>query len=50
MDRPATDAETAETTTASRGLLRSGSHGDSKAPLCLPVPLEKEDDHDAAGR
>jgi len=50
MDRPATDAESAETTTSSRGRLHSGSHGDSKAPLSLPVPLEKEDDHDVAGR
>src|SRR5215207_271035 len=31
MDRPATDAETAETTTASCPRLRSGSHSDSKA-------------------
>jgi hypothetical protein len=50
MDRQATYAETTETTTASCGRLRSGSHGDSKAPLRLPVRLEKEDDHDAAGR
>jgi hypothetical protein len=44
MDRPA------QTTIASCGRLRSGSHGDSKAPWCLPVPLKKEDDHDTAGR
>ena len=50
MDRPAMDAEIAETTTASCGRLRSGSHGDSNAPVCFPVQLEKEDDHDAAGR
>ena len=27
-----------------------GQHGDLKAPLCLPVRLEKEDDHDTSGR
>jgi excisionase family DNA binding protein len=42
MDRRATGAETSETITASCGRLRPGSHGDSKAPLCLPVPFEKE--------
>src|SRR5215207_5613105 len=34
MDRPATEAGTAETTTASCGRLRSGSHGDSERHRC----------------
>jgi excisionase family DNA binding protein len=42
MDRRSTQAEVVETTTASCGRQRSGSNADSKAPLCLPVPLEKE--------
>jgi hypothetical protein len=44
MDRPAMDAETAEATTGSCGRLRSGSHGDSKALLCLTGRLEKGGD------
>ena len=42
MDRPAADAETAETTTASCRRLRSGSHGDSKAPLCIQYHSRKK--------
>jgi excisionase family DNA binding protein len=42
MDRPATDAETAETTTASCGRLRPGSQADSKALLCLQDDSRKE--------
>ena len=42
MDRPATDAESAETTTSSRGRLHSGSHGDSKAPLSLQYHSRKK--------